>query len=422
MPMTLPRWPWLVLLGSFLFLHCAPQESALVVQVKDWPEGATRLRILPTFSDQAKPAFFVEPGVSEFAIYVPTGKPGRAVVEAMVEDSAGCYVAGQLTRAEFSEQAAIQRVDLALRPYESKQCPVTSFNALQQVSMDRRDNAWIVGDEGAALRWNGQGWFSTLAGRSEYVTSLWQSPTGELWVVGEKGLILRWDGSRWNQHPGGTSVFLTEIWGSGPEDVWAVGQQGTVLRFRGSQWESVVVPTLPNLGAVGFSDVWGSSPNDVWAVGNLGTIVHWDGTSWSPPQKPAKPPSDGDWARHSFTGVLGTSAENVFIIDGTTGGSILGLQGGEWVAEYSAPVGQGLLSLWAPTPDSLWVAGTNYLYRRQGASWLFDTQFPGTSSAWNGLAGLGPFSAIAVGTSIVTPTVGVVRYWNGTAWSATPNF
>ncbi len=169
--MKMYRWKLNVLLCCILSLHCGPKESALVVQVKNWPEGVTRLRVLPTFTGQAKPAFFVEPGVSEFTVFVPNAQAGRAIVEAMVEDSDGCYVAGQLARAEFTDQPSIQRIELALNPYETKQCAVQSFSRLEKIWMDRTDNGWTVGENGTILRWNGKAWFSTIAGRSEFISA-----------------------------------------------------------------------------------------------------------------------------------------------------------------------------------------------------------------------------------------------------------
>lgn len=101
---------------------------------------------------------------------------GHLVLDAMVQDAAGCDIAGPLTHVEFGEGPAIQRIELALRPDESKYCPVQSFSRLEKVSLDRTDNAWTVGDGGS---------------------------------------IMRWDGSRWTPYPGGVSVALNEVWGSG---------------------------------------------------------------------------------------------------------------------------------------------------------------------------------------------------------------
>lgn len=421
MPTRLLRCPQKLLLFALLALHCAPSESALILQVQGLPDGAARLRLLPKFGSQAKPAFFVDAPVSEFAVAVPSDQAGRLIVEAMVEDGEGCYIAGQIVRAEFSEQRALQRVPLSLQLYDTRQCPVASFPSLRQVWMDRPDNAWTVGDKGSVLRWNGKSWVSTLAGRSEFVWGLWQNPSGEVWVVGDAGLILRWDGSRWNQHPGGTSVILTAIHGSSDEDVWAVGQQGTVLRWRGTSWESLPIPTLPNPSFTVLYGVWAESPSNVWVVGTLGAIVHWDGGSWSAPQVPSSPPPGTQtWATRYFNAVYGTSSDRVFISDAGIMGNILRRQGSGWVLDFSG--GPNLYGMWPASPDTMWVVGDNYLYRRSGSTWLSDLGFRGTGVGWRSVWGSDPFHAIAVGY-VSTPSVaGVLRYWNGVNWSDSPNF
>lgn len=420
MPTRMSRWSQAVMLAALSTVHCAPSESALVVQVQDWPDGATRLRLLPKFGSQAKPAFYVDAGVSELAVVVPPDQAGRLIVEAMVEDSEGCYIAGQIVRAEFSEQRALQRVAMNLQPYASRQCPVTSFPSLRQVWMDRSDNAWTVGDRGTVLRWNGKSWLSTLAGRSEFVWGLWQNPSGEVWVVGDAGLILRWDGSRWNQHPGGTSVILTAIHGSSDEDVWAVGQQGTVLRWRGTSWE-ILPTTLSNPMSTVLYGVWAESPSNVWVVGTLGAIVHFDGSAWSAPQVPtSRPPGTQTWATRYFNAVYGTSADRVFISDAGMMGNILRRQGSDWVLDFSG--GPNLYGMWPATPDSMWIVGDNYLYRRSGTTWIADLGFRGIGVGWRSVWGSDPFHAIAVGYVSAPSVAGVLRYWNGVNWSDTPNF
>ncbi len=412
----------LLLLGGLLVSACGPSESALSVRVLDWPAEATGLRVLTQFGDQAKPAFFVEPGVSDFAVYVPTEQPGRLVLDAMVQDAAGCDIAGQLTHVEFSAGPAIQRIELALRPYESKHCPVGSFSRLEKVWMDRTDNAWTVGDAGSVLRWNGKAWLSTLAGHSEFVTSLWPSPTGEVWVVGTAGLILRWDGSRWNQYPGGVSVALTEVWGSGEDDLWAVGSQGTVLRYAGRTWDPVLIPTLPNRTGATLLDVWGSRRDDVWVVGVPTAIFHFDGTTWSAPYPVTLPPRRDSmpWVPRNINTVYGNPAGEVFIVDSGGGGNILRFSDGGWVVELAE--GPNLYGLWAPSSETVWAIGDHYLYRRSGTSWASDPGFNGVGVGWRDVSGTDRFHAIAVGYVITPSVAGIIRYWNGIAWSDTPNF
>lgn len=414
------------LLLSAVFCQCAPKESAVSVQVKNWPAAATRLRVLPTFAGQSKlpgQTFFIEPGTSEFSVYVPTGLTGRAVVEGMVEDSEGCYVAGQITQAQFTDQPSIQRVELNLKLYEQKQCPIQSYSRLEKIWMDRKDNAWTVGENGTILRWNGAAWFSTLAGRNEFIAGVWSGVTGEVWVVGTDGLILRWDGSAWTQQPGGTSRPLSAIWGMDEADLWAVGEIGTVLRWNGTIWSSVLISSLPTPPAPQpyLTDVWGSDPSNVWIVGSNGFIVHWDGTSWSPPQVPTSPPPGVQtWPTRTFTNVYGISPDRVWISDAGTQGNILTLQGSEWKLDLSG--GPNLYGMWAADPYNVWIVGTAHIYKNNGKSWSDEAGVNARDVGFSDIAGADVFHAIAVGYKTPANPIGVFRYWNGSNWSEVPNF
>ncbi len=230
---------------------------------------------------------------------------------------------------------------------------------------------------------------------------------------------MRWDGSRWTQLPGGTSVYLSEIWGSSENDIWAVGAQGSVLRWHGTVWESSIIPNLSNPEPA-FLDVWGTSPLDVWVVGTLGFIVHWDGMSWSAPQMPiSAPPATQSWATRTNTNVFGTSAEQVFISDAGGNGNILKLKGTEWVLDFSG--GPNLYGMWAPDANSVWVVGDTQLYKRSGSRWIVDSGIQAPDVGLKGISGADPFHAIAVGY-VPADNQGRFRYWNGSSWSAMPNF
>lgn len=110
-----------LLLAGLLLGNCGPKESVLIVHVTDWPAGASKLRVLPTFAGKPGQTFFVDAGTTEFSVYVPPGLAGQAVVEGMVDDGAGCYSAGQLAKAEFTGGLELHRAELPLMPYGQKQ-------------------------------------------------------------------------------------------------------------------------------------------------------------------------------------------------------------------------------------------------------------------------------------------------------------
>lgn len=416
-----------LLLGAS-FCQCAPKESALSVQVKNWPAAATRLRVLSTFAGQSKlpgKTFFIEPGTAEFAVYVPSEVSGRAVVEGIVEDSAGCYVAGQITQADFTDRPSVQRVDLDLKVYETRQCPVQSYSKLEKIWMDRPDNAWTVGENGTILRWNGAAWLSTIEGRDEYITGVWGGTFGEVWVVGTKGLILRWDGSAWTQKTSGTSTNLSAIWGSNEADLWAVGEVGTTLRWNGTNWRNVPILSLPQSPIPYLTAVWGSAPSNVWIIGTRGFIVHWDGASWSPPytlatDEPQLPKPQSDF---TLTRIHGLSAENILISSAGVDGYIIRLTGNQWKLNPVSPIssGQNLYALWMADQNNAWAGGTTRIYKNNGNIWRLETGVNASDVNFKDIAGADVFQVIAVGYKFPS-NVGVFRYWNGTTWSEVPNF
>jgi hypothetical protein len=51
------------------------------------------------------------------------------------------------------------------------------------------------------------------------------------WVVGDAGALLEWNGSAFVKIETGTSVSLTAVWADADAGVWAVGEHGTVLHL-----------------------------------------------------------------------------------------------------------------------------------------------------------------------------------------------
>jgi len=58
---------------------------------------------------------------------------------------------------------------------------------------------------------------------------VWGTAPGDAWIVGDSGTVLHWDGAMWHPSDSGTSNALLAIWGSGTNDLWAVGRGGTIL-------------------------------------------------------------------------------------------------------------------------------------------------------------------------------------------------
>ena len=96
---------------------------------------------------------------------------------------------------------------------------------------------------------------------------VWAEGTTGAWVVGEGGLILHWDGTAMNTVDGGTQHNLSAVTGTGPTDVWVAGDGGTVLHWDGSSWAYAVTPNGEDINCA-----WSPQPNEVWIGDVSGTI------------------------------------------------------------------------------------------------------------------------------------------------------
>lgn len=155
------------------------------------------------------------------------------------------------------------------------------------------DEVYAVGGQGAGatsvgvmLRWDGSAW-SEVALPAETRRLHWIAGVdGALWVVGEDGTALRREGEKWTATATGVETSLWGIWGADAAAVWAVGGSGfndeapVLLRWDGSAWAPEVMPALPPECHALFK-VWGADANDVTVVGDFGAALHHDGAQWT---------------------------------------------------------------------------------------------------------------------------------------------
>lgn len=255
--------------------------------------------------------------------------------------------------------------------------------------------AYMVGDGGAVVRWNGQT-PTRLSRAVSYgrLTGMWGCAVNDLWAVGDEGALLHWNGVSWQLVPV-TRGSLRAIHGRSCSDIWAVGDAGTILRFNGTQWTALAPPTgAANLNSVfampgrtvwavgdgGFAmvhdgtnqqslmtslgknlqGVWGANDNDVWIVGDDGISAHYTGTFSTP--------LNGSTA--TLRTVTGTSTGDVWA--GGEQGTLLRFVDNSWVPEnlVSITTADTVLKLWA-LPDGSVRGLTNQgkLLSRENGSW-----------------------------------------------------
>lgn len=210
----------------------------------------------------------------------------------------------------------------------------------------------------------------------------WPLPTGEslnavhavsrndAWVVGDMGTILRWNGTKLVPYPSGTKEQFTEVFATGANDIWAVGAHGTLARFQGSGWALVTDAGFDPKTTL--ASVWGSSASDVWVLeqytSSSDSLHHWDGAQWT--RRSAAFITGG-----SLNALSGTQSDRVWAVGST--GSMYEFNGLDWVRKN---VNASFDSVHALAPDSVWAAGSarysstssSYpvVYRYNGTGWV----------------------------------------------------
>jgi hypothetical protein len=190
-------------------------------------------------------------------------------------------------------------------------------SALTQVTADRANDAWAVGQYCASgcgsasevervfvLHWNGRAWVrSSLPLSSGFASaSAFQalSPTNA-WLLGftltshvASPFLLHWTGVKWQRvaNPSGGATAMTF---TSAANGWLLGLGAQPAHWNGSAWTLNPAP-LPNLGG-GINGADGTSASDIWAVGErcvsltshcgIGgfitrdLIMHFNGTKWA---------------------------------------------------------------------------------------------------------------------------------------------
>lgn len=131
-----------------------------------------------------------------------------------------------------------------------------------------------VGQQGAALYWDGRGWTPVDAGVDWSLEGVWMASNGLAFAVGDAGGVLRWTSDGWAPPPllddrrplhgvfGGGSTYAAIIVGDGVLEG---------VKWGGSRFEVAAQdPKLPDGGPPSFRGVWVSSDQRGWVVGESG--------------------------------------------------------------------------------------------------------------------------------------------------------
>ncbi len=151
-------------------------------------------------------------------------------------------------------------------------------------------DAWVVGDSGTILHWNGNSWSSVNSPTAVNLYSVFFVNASSGWAVGgssNNGVILHYNGSWsvWNKisfsgNASGTDTINAPLYSVTMNDTGmaglAVGAGGIALGWNGAAWFGMTNVSSNTLRSVGMIH----NSNDAWAVGDKGTILHWNGTAW----------------------------------------------------------------------------------------------------------------------------------------------
>ncbi len=205
-----------------------------------------------------------------------------------------------------------------------------------------------VCDDGNAV--SGDGCRSDCGGRfelmqtptAEDLRAVWTSGPTEAYAVGDQGAALYYDGTMWAPIALGTTNELFAVYGVGG-DVYIGAESGAFLGHGPTgAWAPIALSPTPTE----VTGIWASSADDVYLAGFSTSgpdLYHWDGASWTTY-------APGTCSATSYVSVSGSSATDVYVA-GTSGALGIGqltydvchFDGVTWSAVTSLAVSLGLV-------------------------------------------------------------------------------
>lgn len=226
-------------------------------------------------------------------------------------------------------------------------------DGVRRVSMDgaRVRDAWspdgreiiVVGANGRIQRGRGDAWSRDSSGTTADLYAVHGTSASDVWAVGDDRAALHFDGVRWQRVAQPQDVYsnaLNDVWAVAPDDVYFAGSSGAV-HFDGADWSRIELPGAEYWNLTG---VWARSPTEVYFAGGPGTIFVYDGTT-------AARMSIGLVSR--VTAIHGNARGDVCAVGDD---AILWFIDGSWVA---APVGveEDLTAVWVDDDGVAYITG-----------------------------------------------------------------
>lgn len=198
--------------------------------------------------------------------------------------------------------------------------------------------------------------------KTDYV--MWNAvsvlPNGEAWMVGQQGNIIHYNGINWKEEKSPVKKSVNENFMSGDlHDVqmvsenagWAVGKQGIIIQYKYGKWYKYQSPTNVELHSISMYD-----ENNGWAVGDRGTILKCEAGSWK------IYPSN---FRITLNSVKAISKNKAWIVGARS--TLLEFKNGVWLENKSIKIFDDIFSCVDVIPAGndkykIWIIGNNGIY------------------------------------------------------------
>lgn len=158
------------------------------------------------------------------------------------------------------------------------------YTMWKSISFFDENKAWMVGQLGHMLYFDGSTWFIKNSPLSKLKSSnifsfdindVSLTDYGFGWAVGRSGTILKLKNGVWEIYHSPTKKELNKVITINKSEAFIVGEKGLVLKFNGEQWKQLNVPTKENLQSLKYINT-----NDIWICGNSSTLIHFTGKKW----------------------------------------------------------------------------------------------------------------------------------------------
>ena len=146
-------------------------------------------------------------------------------------------------------------------------------------------DAWMVGQSGTFLHWNGNTWTTVASGDTSNYNGVHCTASNNCWAVGATRSFNFWNGSVWTEQTTTVStlpnVQYNSVYCVTASDCWAVANTSAgdvMVHWNGSAWARDASRPTP---AANLNSVWCTSTSNCWAVGASRTFLRWNGTAWA---------------------------------------------------------------------------------------------------------------------------------------------